>query len=285
MQRAISTYLFRHAPLGGRVLDQIAKAGFGQVELYCSRPHFDYTNPDQKREIANWFLGSSVKLLSVHAPLSREPVETSHHGVVSIAYLEHHRREDSMDEIKRALELAELVPFRYLILHLGVVGEEYDQRKFDAALTCLEHLRLFAGQRGVQILLENIPNDLSRPPRLLEFFHHTHLHDLKVCFDTGHALLDGNVLEAMNLLRDYLAAAHVHDNDGDIDEHGFPFEGKIPWEETIQAFRRLHPSAPLVLEVRDGEPVVPNLEKAAQVFDQFQRIWEEADGPEDGPAR
>ena len=285
MQRAISTYMFRHAPLGGRLLDQIAKAGFGQIELYCSRSHFDYTNSDHKREIADWFLGSSAKLLSVHAPLSREPVETSHHGVVSIAYLERHRRQDSIDEIKRALELAELAPFRYLILHLGAVGEEYDLRKFDAALTCLEHLRLFAGQRGVQSLLGNIPNELSSPPRLLEFFHHTHLHDLKVCLDTGHALLHGSVQEAMNSLRDHLASAHLHDNDGDRDEHCFPFEGKIPWKEIIQGFRRQSPAVPLVLEVRDGEAVAPDLEKAAQVFDQFQRIWEEADGAVNGPAQ
>lgn len=277
MQRAISTYFFQHEPLGARLLDQIARAGFGQVEVFCSRPHFDYTNPNHMREVADWFLSSSVELHSVHAPLSREPQETSHHGLVSIAFLERHRRQDSMDEIKRALELAELVPFRYLILHLGVVGEEYDQRKFDAALTSLEHLRLFAGQRGVHLLLENIPNDLSSPRRLVEFFRFTHLHDLRVCLDTGHALLAGSVPEAVELLQDCLASAHLHDNDGSRDEHRFPFEGRISWKETLQKFRQYIPSVPLVLEVRDGEPVLPSLQKAVQVFDRLERIWEEGD--------
>ena len=63
-----------------------------------------------------------------------------------------------VDEIKRALEIAEVIPFRYLIQHLGVGGEEYDERKVEAAFTALEEINLFARERGVEVLLENIPN-------------------------------------------------------------------------------------------------------------------------------
>ena len=49
-----------------------------------------------------------------------------------------------VDEIKRALEIAEIIPFRYLIQHIGVGGEEFDMRKFDAAFCALEELNLFA---------------------------------------------------------------------------------------------------------------------------------------------
>ena len=65
-----------------------------------------------------------------------------------------------MDEIKRALEIAEIVPFRYLIQHIGVGGEEYDDRKIDAAFSALEEINVFAGQRGVEVLIENTPNAL-----------------------------------------------------------------------------------------------------------------------------
>ena len=34
-----------------------------------------------------------------------------------------------VDEIKRALEIAETIPFRYLIQHLGVAAEEFDERQ------------------------------------------------------------------------------------------------------------------------------------------------------------
>lgn len=185
MTRAISTYYCQHTMLGVHLLDQIRRAGFDQIEIYCAQPHFDYTNSSHVREIAGWFSDSAVELHSLHAPVYRGASGDSPHSVLSIAFVEKQRRQDSMDEIKRVLEVAELAPFRYLIVHLGVPGEEFDLRKFDAALTSLEHLRLFARQRGVEILLENILNDLSTPRRLVEFFGHTHLRDLKVCFDSG----------------------------------------------------------------------------------------------------
>ena len=62
-----------------------------------------------------------------------------------------------VDEIKRAIEVAEIIPFQYLIQHLGVQGEEYDERKLDSAFSSLDEIRVFASQRGVEVLLENTP--------------------------------------------------------------------------------------------------------------------------------
>ena len=277
MQRGISTHLFRDSVLGVQQLDQIARAGFNRLEIFCARQHFDYTNANHVREIAGWFSNSPVKLHSLHAPLSRDPQGTSHHAVVSIAFVERQRRQESMDEIKRALEVAEKAPFRYLITHLGLPGEEYNLNKFDAALTSLEHLRLFAGQRGVEILIENIPNELSTPQRLLEFFRHTQMKDLKVCFDSGHALLDGGVEQAFSLLQNWIASTHLHDNEGTKDDHKFPFEGKITWEKTIQDLHSATPRVPLLIEARrGGDEIGTSLEKAAEVFRKFDRIVEES---------
>src|SRR5215510_11053875 len=77
-------------------------------------------------------------------------------------------RIDAMDEIKRAIEVAEYAPFRYLIQHIGRSDEYDDPRKFENALSGIEHLRAFARPLGVSLLLENIPNDLSTPEKLKE---------------------------------------------------------------------------------------------------------------------
>jgi len=275
MEKAISTHLFRDCVLGVPQLDLIELAGFSRVEIFCSRQHFDYTNPNHVREVAGWFSDSSVTLHSLHAPLSRDPQGSSHHAVISIAFLERQRRQDSMDEIKRVLEVAEQVPCQYLITHIGVPGEEFDLRKFDAALTSLEHLRLFGRQRGVEILVENIPNDLSTPRRLLEFIRHTHMKDLKVCFDSGHALLDVGVEDGFALLKQYIASTHLHDNGGVNDDHRFPYEGKIAWEETIRRFHAITPQVPLLLEARrNGQEIRASLEKASKVFERFEQAIE-----------
>ena len=56
-------------------------------------------------------------------------------AVINITEPVKFKRLQMVDEIKRALEVAETVPFRYLIQHLGVAGEEYDERKIDAAFS------------------------------------------------------------------------------------------------------------------------------------------------------
>ena len=275
MSRSISTYPFQHTMLGVHLLDQVHRAGFDRVEIYCARPHFDYTNASHVREIAEWFDDSPVALHSLHAPVYRGTSGESPHSVLSIAFVEKQRRQDSMDEIKRVLEVAERAPFRYLVIHLGVPGEEFDLRKFDAALTSLEHLRMFARQRGVEILIENILNDLSTPQRIREFMEHTHMRDLKVCFDTGHAHLDGGVDAALEVLQGSIASAHVHDNAGTRDEHLLPGEGKVAWRSLVPALRRQNREVAMVLELRGSEAHPVSLEKAAAAAAELQRMSEE----------
>ena len=76
-----------------------------------------------------------------------------------------------MDEIKRALEIAEQIPFRFLVQHIGVGNESFDEHKFEAAMTSIEHLRAFAKPLGVRILLENIPNELSHAGKTGGAYH------------------------------------------------------------------------------------------------------------------
>jgi sugar phosphate isomerase/epimerase len=275
MAGAISTYVCRNTLLGVPQLDQIRRAGFDRVEIYCDRSHFDYRNSSHVHEIAGWFSDVGVQLHSLHAPVSSGLEGSSPHSVVSIAFLEKQRRQDSMDEIKRALEVAERVPFRYLIAHLGVPGEEFDLRKFDAALTSLEHLRLFARQRGVEILLENILNDLSTPQRLLQFFEHTHMRDLRVCLDTGHAHLDGGLPEALELLRNVTVSTHLHDNAGAKDDHLLPGDGKIEWEQLISSLRGAPNDISLMLEARPADGP-GTLEKAAAAATRLERMMQES---------
>jgi sugar phosphate isomerase/epimerase len=272
MSWALSTYLIRQSSLGARQLDQIVSAGFDSVEIYGDRGHFDYTNPSQIREIAQWANSSDGRINALHGPLSRNAQGTSPHSMVSIAFLDRQRRQDSMDEIKRALETAEHAPIKYLILHLGVDGEEFDLRKFDAAMTSLEHLGLFAGQRGVKILLENIANDLSSPRRLVQFFAHTHVRGVEVCLDTGHAQLDGRVVDAIELLGKSIRVVHLSDNHGNIDDHLLPPAGVVPWLEVMDALAEHCPQAVRTIEARGVEGGKPALDQACACRESLQEL-------------
>jgi sugar phosphate isomerase/epimerase len=273
MDYGLSTYFFVNERLNAHILEQIFAAGLRKIEIFAARQHLDYHDKNQVTDVAQWFRDHDLQLFSLHAPLYGD-FDWGRSGgqPLSITYLERRQRIESMEEIKRALEVAERLPFRYLVLHMGMENEEYHLAKFDAALTCLEHLKIFAKERGVQILLENIPNEVSTPERLVEFIEYTRLHEIKLCFDVGHAHMVGDVQSAFSTLNNRVLSTHVHDNHHEKDEHLLPFEGEINWERTIRDFRAAGGQFPLLFELRNYGPELTTLARIRQVVDRLEAI-------------
>jgi len=268
MQKAVSTFLYIKERLHPGLLDGLVRSGAQAIEIFAARQHLDYANRKQHvREIADWFRTSNVPLNSVHAPLYGD-YEWGRAGAppVNIAAIDRAGRVEAMDEIKRALEIAEQIPFRFLIQHIGTPNESFDEKKFEAALTSVEHLRAFAKPLGVRILLENIPNELSVPEKLVEFIHATHFDDLGICFDFGHAHIMSNVGEAFEIAKGHIQSSHVHDNKKDKDSHLWPGEGTIQWKEAMELLRAAPHGPPLLLEIEGDDKVNP-LEKITATFD------------------
>ena len=231
----------------------------------------DYANRKQHvKEIAEWFRGSGVPLNSVHSPLYAD-YEWGRAGAppVNVASTDRAGRIEAMDEIKRALEIAEQIPFRFLVQHLGTSNESFSEKKFEAAMTSIEHLRAFAKPLGVKILLENIPNELSTPDRLIEMIHNAHFDDIGVCFDFGHAHMMSSVSEAFVIVRNLVCSTHVHDNDRNKDLHLWPGQGTIDWKGSVELLRSAPQRPPLLLELEEDVKVNP-LEKLTETFDRLE---------------
>jgi sugar phosphate isomerase/epimerase len=273
MDYGLSTYLFVKERLSPHILDHILATGLSHLEIFAARQHLDYHEKNQVDDLAQWFRDHDLKLFSVHAPLYSD-FDWGRSGgqALAITYLERRKRIESMEEIKRALEIAERLPFRYLVLHMGLENDEYELAKFDAALTCLEHLKIFAKERGVQILLENIPNEVSTPERLVDFIEYTRLHEVKFCFDVGHAHMVGDVQSAFSVLKDRVVSTHVHDNHREKDEHLLPFEGGINWEQTIRDFRSAGGQFPLLFELGSHGPELTTLARLREVMERLEAI-------------
>src|SRR5499433_1892341 len=239
MQKAMSTYVYVKERLHPGLLDGLASRGAQAIEIFAARQHLDYANRKQHvREIADWFRTSGAALHSVHAPMFGD-YEFGRTGAppVNVASTDRAGRIEAMDEIKRALEIAEQIPFRFLVQHLGTPNESFDERKFEAALTSVEHLRAFAKPLGVRVLLENIPNELSTPDKLVEMIRNAHFDDVGICFDFGHAHIMSSVNEAFEILRPHIQSTHVHDNDKLKDSHLWPGQGNINWKDAIELLR------------------------------------------------
>ncbi len=244
MLKAISTYVHVKERLHPGMLDGFARMGAQAIEVFAARGHFDYTDRQHVREIGQWFKTSGVEFHSMHSPMSTgESSRRDGAPPLNIASLDKKSRIEAMDEIKRAIEVAEQVPFRFLIQHIGTSGESFSEHKFwDAATSSIEHLQAFAKPLGVRLLLENIPNELSTPERLLELVQKAHFDDIGFCFDIGHAHMEQGVEDAFNVMKDRIRSTHIHDNKKDRDAHLWPGDGNIDWNAAMRFLR----SAPLV---------------------------------------
>ena len=271
MLKAISTHVYVRERLHSGLLDGLLNAGAEAIEIFGARGHFDYANRrSHVREIGDWFREKAIPLNSIHAPMYSD-YEWGRRGSppVNIAALDKRTRIESMDEIKRAIEVAEQIPFRFLVQHLGTGGEDWDPKKADAAMTSIEHLKAFAKPLGVTLLLENIPNELSTPERLVEFIHHAHFTDVGICFDVGHAHIMGGVEPAFHLLKPLIRSTHVHDNAAVSDDHLWPGDGTVNWEETMSLLRSAPQVPPLLLEIK-GEGKTDIVEGVAKTFHKLE---------------
>lgn len=281
MERALSTHLLVNHRLTSVWLERIWEAGIPKVEIFCARQHFDYRNKAQVSEIGYWFRDSQLELHSLHSPMYSDDCwgKTGPGSVVSLTEPSKPRRLQSVDEIKRAIEVSERVPFRYLVQHLGAAGEEYDDYKLEAAFSALEDISLFARHRGVEVLLENIPNRLSTAERLIHFLEVTHL-DLGLCFDTGHAHISDGFEAAWTRMQDRVRSTHIHDNDGTNDVHYFPFSsqgGTIDWPRAMRLLKSHPTQYPLLLELREYEGLTNPVQAAREVFDRLENLPTESD--------
>ena len=276
MNRVLSTHLFVNHRLTVALLNRVMQAGIPAVEIFCARQHLDYRNRAQVMELGHWFRDADLKLHSLHSPMYSDEIwgRSGPQSVVNITHPVKADRLKMVDEIKRALEVAEVVPFRYLIQHLGASGEEFSERKVESAFSALEELGIFARQRGVQILLENIPNELSSAERLNYFLEVTHL-DLGFVFDVGHANIGEGVEAAFSIMKKRIRSTHVHDNDGKEDKHLFPLKaegGTVDWKQTMTLLRSCGDQVPLLLELREVERMEHPLDQANEVFDRLEDL-------------
>jgi sugar phosphate isomerase/epimerase len=275
MDRVLSTHVICNHRLTTAWLNRLDTANISGVEIFCAPQHLDYRNKSQIGELGHWFRDSPLKMHSLHSPMYTDEIwgRTGPHTHINITDRKKADRMRWVGEIKRALEIAEIVPFKYLVQHLGVGGQEFSEHAIEAAFTSLEELVVFAQQRGVEILLENTPNELSSAERLELFNTETHLH-LNYVFDTGHAHIGAGIEHEFGIMKKRIRSLHVHDNDGKDDQHLFPLheKGTISWPATMDLLRSCPGQYPLLLELREVAEMQHPIAEIARVFDELEAL-------------
>ncbi len=256
----VSTHLFHEHRLSREHLVHVAGHGFEALEVFATRSHIDYHDNASVAQLAEWISDTGLELHSVHAPIVEAMRAGQWIGSFSIASGDEQRRRTAIAEIGAALGIARIIPFRYLVVHVGLPvtadGPPKDNRA-DAAHRSVEEIVAMAGRVGVQVALEVIPNPLSGATQLARFIEeHLDGQDVGVCLDYGHAHLMGDLGEAIEALAGHVWTTHVHDNGGKRDEHLVPFAGSIDWNAAMMETQKVGYEGTLMLEVADtGDPL------------------------------
>jgi hypothetical protein len=133
MRRAMSSLVHAKSErLHPGLLDQMVAGGAEAIEIFAARGHFNYQDRQHVREIVNWFRSTGITFHSMHSPMYGDD-EWGRGGAppLNIAAVEKRDRISAMDEIKRALEVAEQSPLRFLVQHVGVGGETATEQKME----------------------------------------------------------------------------------------------------------------------------------------------------------
>lgn len=272
MLRVLSTHLFLNQRLHPGLLELAGRSGAQAVEIFAARQHFDYTSREHVSELATWFRSNALQPFSMHAPLYPDR-EMGRAGApaVNVLHPEKSRRIDAMDEMKRALESAEHIPIRNLIVHLGEQADTWSPRTIEYAQTALEHLGAFAQPLGVRVLVENLMSEPTTPEHLMMILDMGHLSHAGACLDLGHAHITVGVDGAIAAMGSRIASVHVHDNHAVKDEHLWPGDGNIDWPAAVQALKSLDDAPAIVLEISQnlGDTAATIPDRVEQAFARF----------------
>jgi len=254
MDLGISTRCFGTTPLTLDLLDRLRRAEFTRIELRGALPGFNYQNRTFLRSVARWFAENGLPGPSLHLPFEKD--------VLAALRID---RQQALDEIKRCLELSDLLPLDFVVLHLGSPGQAFNPVVFEYTYTVVTAIQAFAGCR---VLLETLPNDIATMSRIVEFRTAAQLPDIGICYDTGHGEIDGVV-----------DAIHLNDSGDGPDDHLWPFEGKRNWPALVEQLVLSSYSGPMILEAGNERLEVASecrsrlrdlLDEAANSIDEFR---------------
>ena len=273
----LSTHLFHDHRLTREHLALVAKHGFDAVEVFATRTHFDYRDAAAVAQLADWLRETRLELHSMHAPIA----EAVRRGEMVVPYStasgDEARRAIAVDEAKAALAVASRIPFRCLVLHLGVPTRNNppaNDNQPAAARRSLEEIVDTAGAVGVRVAVEVMPNALSTPSALIRLLEdETDGLDAGICLDYGHAHLMGDLGEAIEELSGHLITTHVHDNRRRADDHLPPFAGSIDWDVAVMETQKIGYEGVLMFEVAENGHPADVLERCVKARERLESAF------------
>ena len=166
-------------------------------------------------------------------------------------------REASFLEYKKAIEFASKIHAHHVVIHPGFCfAPSFDKELGkQRAKMYIHQLCEIAKPLNVTLAIENVGYNGTSLFTQEEYVHF--LDDVdssaKYLIDIGHANLNGwDIASTIYHVKDRLVGLHIHDNDGNGDQHLPIGEGTVDWDSIFDVLRTEQVVCELVLEYAPG---------------------------------
>ncbi len=221
-------------------LRRIAEAGFSHVH-WCHHWNDDFIYADAEiKQIGRWLDEFGLKLNDLHASAGAEK------GWVSTVEYE---RLAGVELVQNRIEMTGRLGGDVIILHMPADPPDEPARQafWDVLRQSLDAMEPFARDRGVCVALENLTNgNFATVRKVLSEYPPEFV---GLCYDSGHGNITGDGLIQLEHAKDRLISLHLHDNDGNGDDHLPLFKGTVDWKKLAGIIARSSYAKMVSLEV------------------------------------
>lgn len=219
------------APTGEEVIKYIVKAGFKKVFIGLQASGWG----EKQSRVYEQCVKNNLEIEFVHMPYYDK------HYIAKI-WEEGKDGDDVINEfIKDVTELS-LRNIKIAVMHPCSQGY---QTWNEIGLNRWKKLINHAEKVGVIIAFENL-----RYKDVLDYlFDNIKSLNMKICYDIGHDHCHFKDSFDFEKYKDKVVATHIHDNDGNKDQHYLPFDGNVDW---VKQFKKLKENNSEILNVALG---------------------------------
>ncbi len=253
MKFALSTLPFIDKEIDLSLFNKLKQNGITSIELFAQKPHCDLLNKTHPAILMNLEDNIGIQINSIHLPIYFNRVsDLNERKKVNICCEDNNIRSNSLREIIRHIEVAGQLGIPVAILHTGL--ENNSESEINLLIESLTVINEEAKKRDILIALENHTTPFVTVGLLIELIHKIDTEHLGICLDIGHSNIFSNYISDLIEARRYLFSMHLHDNNGEEDEHLLPYEGVIDFDYII-GYLRTSKFAGIVTVELNGENI------------------------------
>lgn len=220
------------------MIDALAESGFYGIDFNADKEEY-YTDAHDKNFYLEWrkyAQSKGVYFTQAHAPFAS-------------SFDDEEQTKKRFSEITEAMKTSSWVGAEMIVVHpckhLPCDKKENFEKLFEQNIDMYKRLIPYCEEYGIKIAIENINNSYngfsahtttSKADDLAKMIDTLNNPCFTVCFDVGHShLVREYPNEAIRKLGSRIGCLHIHDNDGNSDNHTLPFYGTIEWESVMKA--------------------------------------------------